>query len=91
LRRTIERLYTTVIDVAQFSCDYVKQNRFRTHALSHYLTKPDVRTGRAASSVIALETREKINTFKEDFSKLVEDFNRAVDVETMKIARNIGE
>ncbi|PVF90960.1 hypothetical protein CPB86DRAFT_478196 [Serendipita vermifera] len=75
LRKTIEKLHILTMDTAQFVCDYVKKNRFK----------------RAINSMVSTEAQEKIRGFKDDFSKLVEDLDRAVDVETLKIARSIEE
>jgi hypothetical protein len=91
LRRTIERLYTAMIDTAQFICVYVKQSRFSTYILLYHFPKANFDAERATKFIISPQTQERINGFKDEFGKLVEDFDRAVDIETMKIARNIGK
>jgi hypothetical protein len=53
--------------------------------------KADLEAERTTKSIISPQTQERVNLFKDEFGKLVEDFDRAVDIETMKIARNIGE
>ncbi|PVF92503.1 WD40 repeat-like protein [Serendipita vermifera] len=75
LRKAVEKLYVLTLDLAQFTCEYVKQNRFK----------------RVAKSIISLESQQRISEFTEEFGKLVEDFGRAVDIETLKIARSIEE
>jgi hypothetical protein len=91
LRKTIEKLYIAIMDVAQFTCMYVKQSRFSAQILLYRFPKADLEAERSTKFLISHQTQERINGFKDEFGKLVEDFDRAVDIETMKVARNIGE
>ncbi|PVF92453.1 WD40 repeat-like protein [Serendipita vermifera] len=75
LRKTIEKLYILTMGTAQFVCEYVKKSRFK----------------RAINSIVSTEAQEKISGFKDAFGRIVEDLDRAVDVETLKIARSIEE
>ncbi|KAG8775190.1 hypothetical protein FRC15_000715 [Serendipita sp. 397] len=75
LRKTIGRLYSLAIDVAEFTYDYVKQNWFK----------------RLGKSIISADDQQKIGELEGDFKALVEDFERAVDVETLKTVRSIEE
>ncbi|KAG8792126.1 hypothetical protein FRC16_000151, partial [Serendipita sp. 398] len=75
LRKAIGRLYVLTMDVAEFSCDYVKRNRFK----------------RLAKAIISSQDQGKISDLTSGFSVLVEDFDRAVNVETLKAVRNMEE
>ncbi|KAG8770482.1 hypothetical protein FRC15_004064, partial [Serendipita sp. 397] len=75
LQKAIGRLYTLTTDVAEFSCDYVKRNRFN----------------RLMKSVISNEDQDQINEFTSGFKELVEDFDRAVNVEMFKTVRSMEE
>jgi hypothetical protein len=91
LRRTIEKLYTVIMDVAQFACVYVKQSRFSTQILLYHFPKTDLEAEKVTKLTVSSQAYERINGFQDEFEKLVEDFDRAIDIETMKIARNIGK
>ncbi|KAG8778430.1 hypothetical protein FRC16_003848, partial [Serendipita sp. 398] len=73
LQKAIGRLYTLTTDIAEFSCDYVKRNRFN----------------RLMKSVISNEDQDQINEFTSGFKELVEDFDRAVNVEMFKTVRSM--
>ena len=45
---------------------------------------------RAVRSAIYLEDREKIQKLQGDFRRLKEEFDRAVDIEVLKNARELG-
>ncbi|KAG8796847.1 hypothetical protein FRC16_009457, partial [Serendipita sp. 398] len=68
LRTAIGRLYILTMDVAEFSCDYVKRNRFK----------------RLAKSMISGDDQDKLSELTSGFNELEQDFNRAVNVEILK-------
>ncbi|KAG8867352.1 hypothetical protein FRC20_006004 [Serendipita sp. 405] len=71
LRKAIGRLYTLTMDVAEFSCDYVKRNRFKM----------------LEKSVLATQEQEKINELACGLNEVVDDLDRVVNVETFKAIR----
>ncbi|KIM24838.1 hypothetical protein M408DRAFT_331512 [Serendipita vermifera MAFF 305830] len=71
LEDVIRRLHETVVDTATFLCVYAKRSPAR----------------RTLKSVINPEDHVKIKGLNDNFTKLKEDFDRAVDVEALKIAR----
>ncbi|KAG8778858.1 hypothetical protein FRC15_010507, partial [Serendipita sp. 397] len=75
LRKAIGRLYVLTMDVAEFSCNYVKRNRFK----------------RLAKAMVSDQDQEKINDLTSGLSGLVEDFDRAVNVEMLKAIRSMDE
>ncbi|KAG8785762.1 hypothetical protein FRC16_001884 [Serendipita sp. 398] len=74
LRKTIGKLYVLTIDVAEFSCDYVKRNRFK----------------RLAKSLISTQDQGRINELSGSLKEVVEDFARAVNIEMLKTSRTLG-
>ncbi|KAG8813182.1 hypothetical protein FRC19_002623, partial [Serendipita sp. 401] len=75
LRKTIGKLYVLTIDVAEFSCDYVKRNRFK----------------RLAKSLISTQDQGRINELSGSLKEVVEDFARAVNIEMLKTSRTLEE
>ncbi|KAG8797552.1 hypothetical protein FRC16_008746, partial [Serendipita sp. 398] len=75
LRKAIGRLYTLTMDVAEFSCDYIKRNRFK----------------RLANSMISNEDQSTIDELTGGFNQIVEDFDRAINVEMLKTIRGMEE
>ncbi|KAG8855583.1 hypothetical protein FRC20_000744, partial [Serendipita sp. 405] len=75
LRRAIGRLYTLTMDVAEFSCDYVTRKRFK----------------RLAKAMTPGQDQERINDLSRGFTEVVEEFDRAVNVEMLKAVRSMEE
>ncbi|KAG8784618.1 POC1 centriolar protein A [Serendipita sp. 397] len=75
LRKTITRLYSLTMDVAEFSCDYVKRSRFK----------------RLAKSMASNRDQERISESTNGLSEMAEDFSRAVNVEMLKAVRSMEE
>ncbi|KAG8771717.1 hypothetical protein FRC15_003237 [Serendipita sp. 397] len=74
-RTAIGGLYTLTMDIAEFSCDYVKRNRFK----------------RLAKSVISTKDQDRINELTRGFKELLEDFDLAMNVEMFKSVRGTEE
>ncbi|PVF92501.1 WD40 repeat-like protein [Serendipita vermifera] len=75
LAKVIRGMYSLTMDAAEFLCTYVQQ--------SAYL--------RAAKSIVYSKNQEKIGGFKGEFSKLIQDFNQAVNVEALRGIRLVEE
>ncbi|KAG8819412.1 hypothetical protein FRC19_009795 [Serendipita sp. 401] len=75
LRRTIERLYVLAVDVAEFAYDYIKRDRFK----------------RLAKSIISTRDQQIISELTSSFEEMVIDFERAINIETLKAVRNLEE
>ncbi|KAG8788918.1 hypothetical protein FRC16_001289 [Serendipita sp. 398] len=91
LRKTIGRLYSLAIDVAEFTYDYVKQNRFSACFFGTSRSRIHGLIERLGKSIISADDQQKIGELEGDFKAIVEDFERAVDVETLKTVRSIEE
>ena len=84
LEKTISRMFEVMYRVAKFSCDYVKNGRWSCHLwLSPALTV----VARTKGGSTFLETIEEMD---KELTKVIEDFMRAVDVETLRLARRTG-
>ncbi|PVF92449.1 WD40 repeat-like protein [Serendipita vermifera] len=75
LSKVIKRMHSLTVNTAEFLCVYVQQ--------SSYV--------RAAKSFISSKDQEKIGGFKNEFSKLIQDFNQAVNVEALRGIRLVEE
>ncbi|PVF92871.1 WD40 repeat-like protein [Serendipita vermifera] len=71
LQGALGKLNNLIMDTAEFICNYVPQHPAR----------------RAMKSIISREDQERIKGLQEDFNKLKEDFDRAVNVEALRAAR----
>jgi hypothetical protein len=84
LVKTITRMFEVMYRVASFSCDYVKHGRWSCPLqLSPALTVAARTKGGPTYS-------ETIDEMDKELTKVIEDFMRAVDVETLRIARRTG-
>ena len=84
LEKTISQMFKVMYRVAEFSCDYVKNGRWSCRLwLSSALTV----VARTKGGSTYLETIEEMD---KDLTKVIEDFMRAVDVETLQLARRTG-
>ena len=87
LGKTIPRMFEVMQNVARFSCDYVKRGRFGAH-----LSLP----GRqmlmiAVRTAGGLVHPEKIEEMERELMKVIEDFDRAVNVEALHLAMKTGK
>ncbi|KAG8794957.1 hypothetical protein FRC16_010287, partial [Serendipita sp. 398] len=75
LQKAIGRLYVLTLDVSEFSCDYIKRNRFK----------------RLGKSIISTRDQDKINELAGGFNEVTMDFDRAINVEMLKAVRGMEE
>ena len=87
LEKTIPRMFEVMQKVATYSCDYVKRGCFGAH-----LSVP----GRlvlmiAVRTACGLVHPEKIEEMERELMKVIEDFDRAVDVEALRLAKKTSK
>jgi hypothetical protein len=90
LEGAVRKLYDLIMDTAEFICDYVRRS---PTIMSHFTVNKLLdwsREERTAKSFVSREDQEKVISLQEDFNKLKEDFDRAVDVESLRMARING-
>ena len=87
LEKTIPRMFAVMQRVAKFSCDYVRRGRFgrQSPGLGCAVTddyREDVRWAGPP---------EKIEEMDEELTKVIEDFDRAVNVEALRLAKETSK
>jgi len=83
LEKTIPRLFKVMGNVAKGSCDYVKRGRFGEQ--SAFLNFAMLMIAERALSGLAYP--QKIEEMSKELTKVIEDFDRAMDVETLRLAK----
>ena len=83
LEKVVQRMFEVMHKVAEFSCSYVKGSgqscsRFRKVLMI------------TARSIGGLAHSEKIEEMDRELSKVIEDFNHAVDLEALRLAKKNG-
>ena len=87
LEKTIPHMFEVMQKVAKFSCEYVKRGR-----LGGYLSVP----GRQmlmipVRTVGGLVHSKKIEEMEKELMKVIEDFDRAVNVEALRLAKKTSK
>jgi hypothetical protein len=87
LEKTIPRMFETMQRVARFACDYVKRGRFGMQSL--FLTWTGLIV--AERVVGGLGHQGMIEEMDRELTEVIEDFDRAMNVETLRLAREGGK
>jgi hypothetical protein len=88
LERVIPRMFRVMEKVAKFSCDYVKRGRFGRN--SPLLDLAVALLMSVARTVGGLVNPETIGEMDKELTKVIEDFDRAVNVEALRLAKETG-
>src|SRR5258708_26201026 len=89
LEEVIPHMLEVVQRVAKFSCGYVKRGRFGRR--SSFLDLAVLMIAeRMVTGLISSEDKEMIDELDGELTKVIEDFLRAVDVEALHRAKEIG-
>ena len=84
LEKAIQQMFEAIRKVAEFSCNYVKGSK-----------RSSARFGKAlmitARTVGGPTHPEKMEEMDRELTKVIEDFNHAVDVEALRLARKNGK
>jgi len=83
LEKTIPRLFKVMENVAKGSCDYVKRGRFGEQ--SAFLNFAMLMIAERTLSGLAYP--QKIEDMSKELNRVIEDFDRAMDVETLRLAK----
>jgi hypothetical protein len=84
LKELIPRMLEVMYRVAKFSCDYVKRGRWSSSGSEPVL----MIAARKGGGPGYLETIERMNI---ELTKVIEDFDRAVNVEALHLASETSE
>ena len=87
LEKVVPRMFEVMYRVAKMSCDYVKRGRFGRQYPFLDLEML-MSTERALSG---LAHPEKIEEMDKELSKVIEDFDRAVNVEALRLAKETSK
>ena len=87
LEETIPRMFKVMQTVAKYSCDYVRRERFgrQSSSLDSALLMIAERT------LGGLVRPEKIEEMNEELTKVIEDFDRAMNVEALGLAKKTSK
>jgi len=87
LEKTIPRMFEVMQKVARFSCDYVRRGRFGRQSPGLGLQLLMI----AERTLGGLVHPEKIEEMDEELTTVIEDFDRAVNVEALRLAKETSE
>ena len=87
LAKIIPQMYEVMHRVARFSCQYVKRGKQPSPGLAGGVLMIAMITGGRAGPAY----HDEIEEMDRELAKVTEDFMRAVDVETLRVATRSGE
>ena len=90
LEKIIPRMFEVMQMVAEFSCHYVKRGRFGKQ-LSFWIRNMLRVAERTKDGLINSKDNETIETMDGELTKIIEDFDRAVNVEALRQSKDIGK
>jgi len=83
LKRTISKMFKVMEKVAECSFDYVKRGRFGEQSALLNLAMLMI----AERTLSGLAHPHRIEEMSKELTKVIEDFDRAMDVETLRLAK----
>ena len=87
LEKTIPRMFEVMQKVAKYSCDYVKRGRFSAHSSVPVRLVLMI----AVRTAGGLVHPDKIEEMERELLNVIEDFDRAVDVEALRLAKKTSK
>jgi len=87
LKETISKMFKVMENVAECSCDYVKRGRFGERSAFFNFAMLMI----AERTLSGLAHPHRIEEMSKDLTKVIEDFYRAMDVETPRLAKEISK
>ena len=90
LEKTIPRMFEVMQTVAKFACDYVKRGRFgRQYFFSIYQLL--MIAEKTKDGLINSKDNEMIEKMDGELTEIIEDFDRAMNIETLRLAKQTGK
>ena len=89
LEKIIPRMFEVMQRVAKFSCDYVKRRRFGRQSCFLDWEMQVLMT--AARAVGGLVHPERIEEMDRELTKVIEDFDRAMNIEALRLVKETGK
>jgi len=90
LDEIIPRMFEVMQKIAQFLCEYVKSGRFSRRSL-FWIPQMLMIAERTGNALIFSKDKEEMEEMGEELSNVIEDFLRAVGVETLRLAKRTGK
>jgi hypothetical protein len=90
LEKIMPRMFGVMQKIAEFLCNYVKHGRFSRLAL-FWIPQILMIAERTGVALVYSADTEMMDEMDGDLANVIEDFLRAVDVETLRLAKRIGE
>jgi len=90
LVKVIPRMFEVMQTIANFLCEYVKRGRFSRLSL-FWIPQMLMIAERTGDALVRSESKETMERMSEELANVIEDFLRAVDVETLRLVKGIGK
>jgi len=90
LDKIMPRMFDVMQTIAKFLCEYIKHGRFSRLSLC-WIPQMLIIVERTGDALIRSKDKEVMGEMAEGLTNVIEDFLRAVDVETVRLAKRIGK
>jgi hypothetical protein len=90
LDKIIPQMFEVMQRIAKFLCEYVKRGRFSRLSL-FWIPQMLIIPERTGDVLVHSKDKEMMEMMGEELSNVIEDFLRAVDVETLRLAKRSGK
>jgi hypothetical protein len=90
LEGAIRKLYDLIMDTAEFICDYIRRSPASRYSSMRNVLMKLMKEGITIKSIIPRDDQERIQHLQGIFSKLKEEFDRAVNIESLITTINNG-
>lgn len=87
LEGVIKKVYDLILDTAEFITGYVRRSALSMSRAVQESLYVNHKIERTWKFIISMQDRDRIAGLVEDFGKLETDFDRAVNVEALKVAK----
>ena len=90
LDELMPRMFKVMQEIAEFLCEYVKRGRFGRRSPC-WISQVLMIAERTGDALLYSKDKEMIEILSEELTSVIEDFLRAVDVETLRLAKKLGK
>jgi len=90
LDKIMPPMFKVMQKIAKFLCEYVKRGRFSRLSLS-WLPQMLMIAERTVDALIYSKDKEMMEEMAGELENVIEDFLRAVDIETLRLAKRSGK
>jgi len=90
LDKIVPRMFEVMQTIAKFLCEYVRHGRFSRLSL-FWIPQMLMIAERTREAPLHSKDKETMEKLGEELANVIQDFLRAVDVETLRLAKRIGK